>query len=56
MDNILALFDNLRLIEKNLDMFFGQTVFQPALDRMMMSRRKVLQQIVQVQIRTFSRD
>jgi hypothetical protein len=56
MDNILALFDQLKWIEEHINTFYGSKVFQPTLDRMMNTRGKVLNSILRVQVRTFNRD
>ncbi len=56
MPTIPQLFEQLKFVEQNINIFYGNTVIRPTLNRMLNTRKKILNRILRLQIRTFNRD
>jgi|SwirhisoilCB2_FD_contig_111_1238160_length_3509_multi_2_in_0_out_0_2 hypothetical protein len=56
MEHLLLLYNQLREADEMIDLFYGQKIIQPTLDRMMRNRGKVIKRIQRIQIRTFNRE
>ena len=56
MEHLLTLYQQLRDAEDLINLFYGQTIIKPTLDRAMKRRHRLIQRIQRIQIRTRSRD
>lgn len=56
MEHLLMLYQQLRLMDENISLFYGEKVMQPMLNRMLRNRRAHIKRITRYQIRTFNRE
>lgn len=53
MDTIPQLFEQLKYIEENIRIFYGDRIILPTLNRMLNNRKKLIKRILRRQIKEF---
>lgn len=56
MEHLFALYQQLRSAEEFINLFYGQKIIKPTLDRALKRRHRLIQRIQRIQIRNLSRD
>lgn len=56
MEHLLLLFQQLKQMDETISLFYGQTIIQPTLNRMLRNRRRHIKKITAYQLRYFNRD
>jgi len=56
MEHLLVLRKQLEIMEENINLFYGQKVMKPMLNRMLRNRHIMIRKITRYQLRYFNRD